>query len=117
MTAASVAVVGVPRSDGLTPGDTSEATIFAAGDKGAIWVLLHVANLTGTTANATVVWDDGANDHAILDEYSIDAHDYVQVDLIVNLRSGNSIKVTSGTGSALSFTVTTIERTGANAGR
>lgn len=117
MTAASVAVVGVPYSEGRTPSDTNEATIFTAGDKGATWVLLHVANISGSAATATVVWNDGANDHAILDEYSIASHGYVTLDLIVNLRSGNTIKVTAGTGSAIAFTVTTVERTGANAGR
>lgn len=109
MTAAAVPVTGTRRLSGLTPANTSEATMLTAGNEKSVVVGVYIANLTGSAANATVKWGDGSTDFAVIDTHSIAARAYLHLDIFLPLVSGGTIKVTSGTNSALAFTLIIIE--------
>lgn len=115
MTAASVNISGPRRILGLTPANTSEATIYTvAGSRARTTVVgIYIANLTGSAANATVKWGDGTTDFAVVDTHSIAARAYLHLDIVIPLQEGWTIKVTSGTNSALAFSVVVVEDTGA----
>lgn len=117
---ASIDIFGTRRTVSVTPANTSEATLYAvpAGMKSADVVALWIANLTASAANATVQWSDGTNDFSLIDTKSIAARDYHQpVEFFVPLPEAGSIKITSGTNSALTFTIVVVEFSGAVGGR
>lgn len=110
---ALVSVGGQRSIYGLTPADTNEATMLTAGKDSPVVVGIRIVNLTGSAANATVKWGNGATDFAICDTKSVAARDYLDVLSddglpFLPLREGYTIKVTSGTGGALAFTLITV---------
>ena len=112
---ASVDVSGTRRIISATPGDTNEATLYTA-VKGPVAVVdIWITNLTGSAANATVQYGTGT-DYSLIDTKSIAARDYLKVECLIPLREGHTIKITSGTGNALTFTVVVIEFGGAFGG-
>lgn len=105
-------VSGSRRLVGLAPANTSEATMLTAGDENPNIVGLIIANTTGSAAVATVKWGDGSTDYPILSAYSIAANTSYFQDLLLPLRSGYTIKVTSGTSNALTFTLVVVDFAG-----
>ena len=110
---AFVNVGGQRRVIGLTPANTSEATLFTSNDDATAVVGVWVANLTGTAANATIKWGDGSTDYAIISVFPVPARGYLVENVFIPLRDGYTIKVTSGTNSALTFTAVVMEAGGA----
>ena len=117
MTASNVVVPGPRRLVGLTPADTNEATMLTAGADGTVVVELWITNLTGTAANATVKWGDGSTDFAVIDTYSVAARMFLHEPVLLPLRKDWTIKVTSGTNSALAFTIVVVEYPGGLGGK
>lgn len=113
MSAASHDIPGVAAAYASTPANTNEATLFTAGKRGGVLVQMYIANVTGSAANATVKWGDGSTDHAVVSVKSIAGNDYLHLDMNIPLREGQTVKITSGTNSALTFTAVVIERIGA----
>lgn len=109
MTAAQVPVPGARRQVSSTPADTNEATLLTAGKENPTVVEIWITNLTGTAANATVKWGDGSSDYSLIDTKAIAARDYLQAPCLIPLRDGYTIKITSGTGNALTFTIVIVE--------
>lgn len=106
MTAAAINIGGQRRAIGLKPANTNEATMLTAGKDMPVLIGLIVANNTGSAANATVRWGNGTTDYDIVAAKSIAANDSYLPDLPpIPLREGYTIKVTSGTGNALTFTL------------
>lgn len=113
MSAAAHTIDGPGRMVGLKPANTSEADILTAGDERPVVVGIVIANNTGSAATATLRWNDGTTSYDILAAKSVAANDTLFVDQIfLPLRSGYKIKVTSGTGNALTFTLVVVERVG-----
>lgn len=112
MSAAQIALSGLPRSEALKPADTNEATLLATGDNGAVLLQLVIANNTGSAADATVKWSDGTTDWDIVSGKAIAANDSEIIDAVIRLPSDGALKVTSGTGGALTFTATVVEFVG-----
>lgn len=112
---ATVNVAGPRRVVGLKPGNTSEATMLTAGPERPMVVGVIIANNTASPAAATVKWGDGATDYDIISAKSIAANDSWFGEVMIPMLEGWTIKVTSGTGSALTFTLVLIE-TGGNLG-
>ena len=112
----NVELTGQFRIDGLTPANTNEATMFTAANERPTIVEFWVANLTAAPANATIKWSDGSNDYSIIDTFCVPARGYlVEREVMLPLRSGYLIKVTSGTANALTFTLISVAA--ANVGR
>ena len=109
MTAASMEVSGPRRIISSTPANTNEATLLTAGEERPVIIQVMVTNLTGTAANATVKWGDGSTDYSIIDTYSVPARGFVVENFVIPLRETYTIKITSGTGSALTFSVVVVE--------
>lgn len=109
---ALVSVAGTHRSIGLTPANTNEATIFTAGNRGAEWVALVIANAESSANLATVKWGNGSTDYVVYNEKSIAADDSLIVDLHIDIPAGGTIKVTSSDADELTFTVTVVESIG-----
>ena len=86
------------------------------GSKTNVLVEILITNLTGSAANATVKWGDGSTDYSLIDTKSIAARDYHWVACLIPMRESYTIKITSGTNSALTFTVVVIEFGGAFGG-
>lgn len=106
MSDAAVPVGGQRTPKGLKPSDTNEATMYTAGKEFPVIVGMAVANNTGSAANATIRWGDGSTDYDIIATKSVAAHDTLFLpDIFLPLREGYTIKVTSGTGNALTFTL------------
>ena len=109
MSASSVNIGGQRRVIGLKPANTSEATMLTAGDDRPVIVGLVIANNTGGAVAATVRWGNGTTDYDILAAKSIAANDVYIPDLPpVPLRNGYTVKVTSGSGNALTFTLVVV---------
>lgn len=106
MSAAHVPLSGPRRIIGLTPANTNEATMLTAGKENPIVTEIYITNITGVTANATVKWGDGT-DYAILSAHAV--ANSVHLDVCIPLRATHTIKVTSGTGSALTFSLVVVE--------
>ena len=100
-----VEILGARRPIGLKPADTNEATLYTAAKENPTMLKLHVANLTATPANATVKWGDGTTDYSIIDTFAVPARGYLVEDLVIPMKDGYTIKVTSGTANALTFTI------------
>lgn len=113
MTAANVNVQGTRRLIGLAPAGTSEVTMFEAADEKPVVVAIHIANLTSSAADATVKWGNGATDYALIATHSIAARAYINLPVFLPLPKGGAIKVKSGTGDALAFTLAVLESSGA----
>lgn len=109
MSVGQVHVTGTRRLKGLTPANTSEATMLTAGKERPSVVAVYIANLTGSAANATVKWGDGSTDFAVIDTYSVAARSFLHAEVFLPLREGWTIKVTSGTNNALAFTLVIAE--------
>jgi len=109
MTAANVLVSGTRRPIGLAPVNTAEATMLTVGPEGAVVVAVYIANLTGSGANATVKWGNGVTDYAIINIEAVAARSHLHLDVLLPLREGYTIKVTSGTNDALAFTLVVVE--------
>lgn len=88
-----------------TPSGTSQVTLHTADGTTPKVILLKIANLTASAANATVKWGDGTTDYSIIDTYSIPGRGYLIEDVLIPLSQGYTIKITSGTASALTFTI------------
>jgi hypothetical protein len=114
---AYVPITGTRRIVSSTPANTNEATLYTspAGPNNAV-VQIWITNLTGSAANATVKWGDGSTDYSLIDTKSIAARDYHKVDCLIPMREAYTVKITSGTGSALTFTIIVIEFGGAFGG-
>ena len=104
-----VDLVGSRRPISLTPANTNEATLMTAGKERPTVVEIWITNLTGSAANATVKWGNGSADYSLIDTMSIAARTYHKVDVLIPLREAYTIKVTSGTGNALTFTIIIVE--------
>lgn len=105
-------VPGKRRLVSLKPADTNEATIFTAGPYGATVLAVVISNNTGTAANATVRWrdDSASTDWDIIATKSVGVNDTLYInEAVFPLRESDLIKVTSGTGNALTFTVLVAE--------
>lgn len=100
---------GQRRAVSSTPANTSEATLFTASGNNVTFAWLHIANTTASAANATVKWGDGSTDYSIIDTYSVPGRGFVTEELMIPLRDGYTIKITSGTADALTFTVVVAE--------
>lgn len=109
MTSAHVNVIGHPGIRSATPSDTNEATLFTANDDSSYVVAVWLTNLTGSNANATVKWGDGSTDYSLIDTYAVTARMFERIPCLIPLRNGYTIKVTSSTGSALTFTAIVVE--------
>lgn len=97
---------GQRRPIGLRPANTAEATMFTAGKERPSVVGIIVANETGGAVAATLKWGDGSTDYRVLAAKSIGANDvYVLDGIFIPLKEGYTIKVTSGSGNALTFTL------------
>lgn len=105
MSAATVVISGQRRLIGLKPADTNEATMLTAAKEFSVIVGVIVANNTGSAAVATVKWGDGSTDYDVISGKSVAANDSIYPDVFLPLREGYTIKVTSGTGNALTFTL------------
>lgn len=114
---ASVNVSGTRRIISSTPANTNEATLYTApsGPNNAL-VEIWITNLTGSNANATVKWGDGSTDYSLIDTKAITARDYHKVECLIPMRESYTVKITSGTNSALTFTIVVIEFGGAFGG-
>src|SRR3990172_5032816 len=83
--------------------------MLTAGDDRPVIVGLVIANNTGGAVAATVRWGNGTTDYDILAAKSIAANDVYIPDLPpVPLRNGYTVKVTSGSGNALTFTLVVV---------
>jgi roadblock/LC7 domain-containing protein len=94
----------------LTPADTNEATLYTVPTGKSAEVTLYLANITASAATITVKVKKGATTVAIMAAKSYaanTANDTTPVKLF--LGSGDSILVTSGTLSAISYVATGIE--------
>ena len=114
---AQVNVTGTRRPIGLTPSDTNEATIFTAGEAVTTLVQFWVANLTATAATTTIKWGDGSTDYPLISVFSVPARGYLREDCMIPLRPGYTVKVTSGTSSALTYSVIITEAAGGLGGK
>lgn len=90
------------------PANTSEATLYTVpASTQAVVSTIAVANLTGTAANASVnVCVNGAasgNSNTFLKTVSIPATSTVTFTVGLTMGAADLIRVTSGTGNALSF--------------
>ena len=114
---ASVNVSGTRRIISSTPANTAEATLYTApsGPNNAV-VEIWITNLTGSAANATVKWGDGSTDYSLIDTKAIALRDYHKVECLIPMRESYTVKITSGTNSALTFTIVVIEFGGAFGG-
>lgn len=114
MTAANVPIPGTRRIVSATPSDASEATLLTAASEKPTVVQVLVTNLTNAAANATVKWRDSSasTDYSLIDTYPVQPRGYLLENLIVPLESGDLIKITSGTGSALTFHIVIVEFVG-----
>ncbi|MDP3971976.1 MAG: hypothetical protein Q8P61_03585 [Candidatus Nanopelagicales bacterium] len=117
MSVAQVVVGGTRRLVGLKPANTNEATMFTAGSERPVVVQIVVANNTGSAAAATIKWGDGSTDYDVISGKSIGANDSWIQDIFLPLFDAYTIKVTSGTGNALTFTLAIVEYSGALGGR
>ena len=101
---------GNRRLVGLRPANASEATMYTARKERPAVVGIIIANETAGAVAATVKWGDGATDYRILAAKSIAANDlYVLDTIFLPLKEGHTIKVTSGSGNALTFTLVIAE--------
>ena len=112
MTSANIAISGQRRIVSSTPANTSEATLFTANDDTTSVVQIWATNLTAAAANATIKWGDGSTDYALVSVFSVPARGYLVEDVLIPMRDGYTIKITSGTGSALTFTAVVVEAGG-----
>ena len=62
-----------------------------------------ICNSTASAAVATVKWGDGSTDYDVIAGKSIAANSSEVYDLMLPLRENHTVKVTSGTGNALTF--------------
>ena len=108
--AADYAVAGKSRTISLAPADTNEATIFTAA-KGNSVISLRICNVDGTNAaDATVRYNDGSTDFALISTKSIAADDYLyEPDFFLPMQSGWTLKVTSSAANDLVFTIVVLE--------
>ena len=113
---ANVTIPGPRAIVGSKPTDTNEATVYTAGKEFPVLVQLLICNGTGSAATATAKWGDGTTDYDMLNAYSVAAHSYVLLDVLIPLRENYTLKVTSGTGSALTYTFVIVS-TGSTLGR
>ena len=104
-----VGLSGSRRPVSATPADTNEATLLTGTAAREAVVQIWVTNLTGSAANATVKWGDGSTDYSLIDTHAVAPRDYIKEDITLQLQSGWTIKITSGTNSALTFTVMIVE--------
>lgn len=109
---AALNVEGQRRLVSVKPADTVEATAFTAPKQGAVVLGIIIANNSASTVTATVRWTDtsATTDWDIVVSKSIAANDtgYIN-EIVLPLRATDLIKVTSGTASALTFTLLVAE--------
>lgn len=102
-------LAGKARPIASAPADTNEATLFTAA-KGNALIGLWVANGTGSPANATVKWGDGSTDYPLIDTFAVPAYGYlIEPEIYIPLGSSYTVKITSGTANALTFTIVILE--------
>ena len=100
---------GRSRPISSTPADTNEATLFTAGPGNSVHGL-YITNMTGTDANATVKWGDGSTDYAVINTETIHANaGLFEPEFYIPLRENYTIKITSDTADALTFTIIVLE--------
>lgn len=116
MTAANVNIPGQRVIIPSKPSNTDPATVYTAGKESPVVVQIFVCNNTGSAANATVKWGDGSTDYDVLNTHSVAAYSTEIFDVIIPLRESYTLKVTSGTGNALTFNFV-IVATGSTLGR
>lgn len=104
----SVPIRGQYQIIGLTPANTNEATMFTAGSEFPVLTNIHVANVTASIADATIKWNDGSTSYSLIDTFGVPGRGYLVEDLFIPLRSSYTIKVTSGTANALTFTLVVV---------
>lgn len=118
MSATIYAVGSQGRITSLKPADTAEAVLYEAGAHDLpVAVQLIISNNSGGAVNATVRWSDGVTDYDIYATKSIAANDTLVQDFYLPLGRNGSVKVTSSSGGALTFSLVTITTGGANIGR
>lgn len=110
-------VPGNNRLIGLTPANTSEATMFTAAAERPVVVGLIIANAHSSAVAATMKWTDGSTDYPILSAKSIAANDSFFQDVFLPLFDGYEVKVTSGSANMLTFTLVVVERVGSLQGQ
>lgn len=113
----SIRLVGHPRAVGLTPTNTSQATMFTAQDNNTAVTEIWVANTSGSTRQATVKWGNGVTDYPIISSFDLAGNTYFHEDIMIPLRTGYTLKVTSGAANDITFTITVIEGGSAFGGR
>ena len=87
--------------------------MFTAGERGAAVVGIIISNNTGGAIAATVRWGDGSTDYDIYAALSVAANASEISEAYVELPESGTVKVTSATGNALTFTLTVVEYIGA----
>ena len=88
-----------------TPANTNEATLYTAGNDNPCLIGLWITNITSTAAKATLKIDDGTA-YSLIHEFEIPGNGYlIEPEIYIPMDSGDTIKITSGTASALTFTV------------
>jgi len=117
MTAAAFGVVGVPKTYVAKPADTNEATIFTAGQKGALLVGIVLCNNDGSARTATVQWHDGTTDWEIVTALSVAANTTTILEPFISIPAAGLVKITQGTNSGITFHVTVVENIGVIGGR
>jgi hypothetical protein len=63
-----------------------------------------------------VKWGDGTTDYALISVFSMPERGYLRESVLVPMRENYTVKITSGTASALTFTIVVTEFGGAFGG-
>lgn len=109
---------GNPLTKWAAPATTSATTVYTATkDARPVLMGVHICNVTGTAASATLTVTRDATVYNILKSKTVAANDYLALnDLQIPLADGDIVKVTDGTGAALEFAVKILERLGGQGG-
>lgn len=104
---------GVKRIVSNTPSDTSETTMLTAGEERPVVAEIWITNLTASNADATLKWGDGSTDFSLIDTEQVDGRSRIgPIECTIPLRKDYTIKITSGTGGALTFSIVVVETVG-----
>ena len=94
----------------VKPDNTNLETIYSSGPSRIHVLGMTIANASASTAEATIIWNDGTDDWELVFEKEIYGNDTLfEPEFYVPLNEGCSLKARSSIPNSLTFTVTLIE--------
>jgi hypothetical protein len=94
----SLTITGFPITKFTDLTDNSETTIFETPQQGATVLSIGWSETSGGTHTLLIVMDDGSADHVLRGAKALTAYEIGQIDEVIRLKSGQSLKATSSDG-------------------